>query len=483
MSALALINTNRMSPPIAPVGLDYVAGAVRQSGAAVDLVDLGLAPDPDRVLREYFAAHSPGLVGLSFRNIDDCFWPGGAWFVPELSALIDSIRTLTDAPIVLGGVGYSIFARQALAYCRADFGIHGDGEEALPALLGELEGARRFDRVGGLLWRQDGKLRANRPAWPSRLSVPIGRNAVDNAAYFRRGGQMGIETKRGCNRQCVYCADPLAKGTVLRLRDPEEVASEFQSLLGQGIDVFHLCDAEFNLPVDHARAVCEALIRRRLGDRMRWYAYLTVVPFDAELAGTMRRAGCIGINFTSDAASPAMLAAYRQPHRPEDLTAAVRLCRQHGIAVMTDLLLGGPGETPETAAESITFFKRLDPDCAGAALGIRLYPGTAVTMRLAAAGPLEANPGIHRRYEGPIDLLRPTFYVSPALGERPARLICDLIGGDTRFFPPADDDGPAKAAEIGYNYNENTTLANAIAQGARGAYWDILRRRRGTPPV
>jgi hypothetical protein len=150
---------------------------------------------------------------------------------------------------------------------------------------------------------------------------------------------------------------------------------------------------------------------------------------------------------------------------------------------MTDLLLGGPGETPETAAESIAFFKRLDPDCAGAALGIRLYPDTAVTVRLAAVGPLVANPGIHRRYEGPIDLLRPTFYVSPALGERPARLICDLIGGDTRFFAPADDDGPAKAAETGYNYNENTALIDAIAQGARGAYWDILRRRRGTPPV
>ena len=120
---------------------------------------------------------------------------------------------------------------------------------------------------------------------------------------------------------------------------------------------------------------------------------------------------------------------------------------------------------------------------AGAALGIRLYPGTAVTVRLAAVGPLVANPGIHRRYEGPIDLLRPTFYVSPALGERPARLICDLIGGDTRFFAPADDAGPAKAAETGYNYNENTALVDAIAQGARGAYWDILRHRAGTPPV
>ena len=29
---LTLINTNRMTPPIAPVGLDYMAGAARAAG-------------------------------------------------------------------------------------------------------------------------------------------------------------------------------------------------------------------------------------------------------------------------------------------------------------------------------------------------------------------------------------------------------------------------------------------------------------------
>lgn len=475
---LTLINTNRMRPPIAPVGLDYVAGAVRRAGAAVDVVDLGLAPDPERAVRDYFARHTPRLVGLSLRNVDDCFWPGAAWFVPELAATVRAVRALTDAPIVLGGVGYSIFARQVLEYCGADFGIRGDGELSLPALLGELvDGGRRYEQVAGLLWRQDDVLRANVPAWPDALSVPTERDAVDNAAYFHLGGQMGVETKRGCNRHCTYCADPLAKGSALRLRDPDEVAAEFRSLLDRGIDAFHLCDAEFNLPPDHARAVCDALIRHGLGERMRWYAYLAVVPFDADLAERMRRAGCAGINFTSDAASLTMLNAYRQPHRPDDLAAAVRWCREHGIAVMTDLLLGGPGETPKTAAESIAFFQQIDPDCAGAALGIRLYPETAVTAQLEAEGPLAANPGIHRRYEGPIDLLRPTFYVSPSLGERPAALICDLIAGDSRFFAPADDAVPIAESPTGYNYNENRELTEAIARGARGAYWDILRRR------
>ncbi len=476
-AVIALVNVNGMMPPIGPVGLGYVAGAARSAGVDVRLVDLGLAADPHAALEDRLADCGPSLVGLTFRNVDDCFWPSAEWFVPDLVETVRRLRGLTDAPIVLGGVGYSIFPREILQATGADFGIRGDGEEALVALARELEsGRRRFDRVPGLLWREGGRLRACPPAWPSPLRLPTARDALDNAAYFRRGGQAGVETKRGCPRTCTYCADPLAKGRSARVRDPREVAEEFESLARQGCDVVHLCDSEFNLPPDHARVVCDELARRRLGDRVRWYTYMAVVPFDARLADRMQRAGCVGINFTGDSAAEAMLRAYRQPHRAGDLASAVRLCRERGIAVMIDLLLGGPGETPETLAETIGFMKRIGPDCVGAALGLRLYPGTEATREVAAEGPLEANPGLKRRYDGPVDLARPTFYISPALGERPARLVKDLIGGDERFFEPIERTSDAESSD--HNYNDNADLVAAIAGGARGAYWHILRRLR-----
>jgi radical SAM superfamily enzyme YgiQ (UPF0313 family) len=240
--------------------------------------------------------------------------------------------------------------------------------------------------------------------------------------------------------------------------------------------VLHTCDAEFNVPRHHALAVCAELIRRSLGEKVRWYAYLAVMPFDAELAAAMRRAGCVGINFTGDSASEKMLVTYRQPHCREDLARAVRLCRQNDMKVMIDLLLGGPGETPQTAADTISFVKSIAPDCAGASLGIRVYPGTGMVDALKREGPLDGNPGLRRKYAGPIDLFQPTFYLSPALGPEPARLIKDLIAGDKRFFEPMAEQPDAEATD--HNYNDNTELVEAIRQGARGAYWDILRRLR-----
>jgi hypothetical protein len=88
---------------------------------------------------------------------------------------------------------------------------------------------------------------------------------------------------------------------------------------------------------------------------------------------------------------------------------------------------------------------------------------------------------IRRKYTGPIDLFKPTFYISKALGGRPAELVRDLIDGDQRFFEPTDEID-RKAEENGdtanYNYNENLPLIQAIQKGARGAYWDILRQSR-----
>ncbi len=480
---ILLVNTNRIQPPIAPVGLEHVASDLLAAGEAVEILDLGLADDWRRAVRAGLAGREPEIVGLTFRNADDSFWPSATWFVPLLLDIVLELRKYTRAPFVLGGAGFSLFPEDTIAYTGVEYGIAGDGEGAFTALLGVIRaagGRPGYDAlagVPGLVWRDGRRYGRSAPHWPAYAETPVRRELVDNAAYLRLGAQIGIETKRGCPRRCVFCADGLAKGDASRLRPPGRVANEAASLLALGVDVLHLCDAEFNQPLGHALAVCEALAARGLGEKLRWYAYLSVTPFPAELAQAMRRAGCVGINFTGLSGCDTVLAELGQPHRMADLAAAVATCRAAGIASMVDLMIGGPGETPATVAEGLEAVKLAGPDCAGAAIGIRLYPGLPLAAQMAREQPLGGHPGILRRYEGPVDLFKPTFYVSPALGPRPAALVRKAIAGDQRFFPPSDL-REAYAAELrGHNYNENVPLQRAIAGGARGAYWDILRRQ------
>jgi len=102
---------------------------------------------------------------------------------------------------------------------------------------------------------------------------------------------------------------------------------------------------------------------------------------------------------------------------------------------------------------------------------------------VAAEGCPETNPNIHRRYSGPVDFFKPTFYISKALGEEPAGLVQDLIAGDKRFFGPREQVNANEAEGVvstDHNYSDNTELVESIEAGAAGAYWDILRKLRSS---
>ena len=281
-----------------------------------------------------------------------------------------------------------------------------------------------------------------------------------------------IETKRGCNKGCIYCADPLGKGKTVRLRSPESVVDEIESLLRAGIDHFHFCDSEFNLPVTHAEDVCREIIRRDLRSMVRWYTYACPAPFTKEIAILFQRAGCVGINFGADSGSDRMLCSLGRDFSTDDLRHTADICHRQGIVFMYDLLLGGPGETKETLRQTIELMKEISPSRTGAALGVRIFPGTALASMVREMGPLYQNPNLRGNVDDNIQFFAPIFYLSSSLGEDASQYLADLIGGDEHFFFM----NPHQAGDKNYNYNNNLILVEAIRSGYRGAFWDILRR-------
>ncbi|HOV73737.1 MAG TPA: radical SAM protein [Candidatus Hydrogenedentes bacterium] len=479
MRRILLVNPNRMLPPIAPIGLEYVAANLREHGFDPVLCDLAFAQDWKACLKSSLDGVSPDAVGVSIRNLDDAYFASQDFILEKMVEIIRHIRTLTDKPIILGGVGFSIAPREILRFSGADYGIAGDGEWAFPQLLECLSTGRIPDDVPGVVyWAGSGLVREVAPKRRDILRMPApARRLADNARYFAEGGQAGIETRRGCTQNCLYCVDTLAKGIVARARGTSSLIAEIEDLLEQGIDVLHLCDSECNVPPEPLLRLCDALVQRGLGHRIRWYAYAAPVPFDARLARHMAKAGCRGINFGVDHGVPEMLCRLGRIHSPDDARNAARICRETGIACMFDMLFGGPGETPETLKQAIAFAREADPDCVGLSCGIRVYPHTGLARQIRAQGPLHANRNLHGAVRDNPELLRPIFYVNAAIGENIHEQVAALVDGDARFFH-------AVPSQLGanYNYNNNSVLAKAIRDGARGAYWDILRQSLSKSP-
>ncbi len=467
-----LVNPNQMKPPVAPIALDYLAHALRLKGFQVDLLDLCFSMDIAQDIKSYFARNDALAVAVTLRNTDDTYLASQDFCIDKYRQVIDMLKTVTSAPIILGGSGFSIMPGAVLEYYGLHLGIWGEGELSLPLLVDRIALQQAYTDVPALVYRSGRGFRVNRARYVdlNGLSAPK-RDTIDNRRYFIEGGMAGIETKRGCPQGCIYCADPVGKGKKLRLRSPQSIADEMEALLEMGIDDFHFCDSEFNIPEEHARSVCQELIARGLGDRVRWYTYASPVPFSRELARLCLKAGCAGIDFGVDSGCDTMLRSLGRDFTVADISRTADVCHLEGIVFMYDLLIGGPGETRDTLKQTIETMKRVSPDRVGISFGVRIIPNTRLAAEVIKEGPLCNNPNLCGSTENNDNFFRPVFYLSSQMGQDAPEYLSQLIGGDKRFFYASPS-----AAERNYNYNDNTVLVNAIKAGYRGAFWDILRR-------
>jgi radical SAM superfamily enzyme YgiQ (UPF0313 family) len=461
---ILLINANTVKPPIAPIGLDYVGSSLTSNGFQVELLDLNFSDRIKDDIRKKLTSDNFLAIGVTIRNTDDCYFLSQDNFLIKIKDIIGHIKTFSDSPIILGGGGFSIMPLQIIKYLNADYGIIGDGEFIFIKLLNILKGDKKYfdglDKIRGLVVKE----REYNPLDPRYLplkELPLPeRDLVDNVRYYNEGGMGSIETKRGCNKRCIYCADPLIKGKKIRIRPVKTVVKEINNLVKKDINYLHFCDSEFNNPLNQAKGLLKQIIAEGLGDKIRWYAYMSPVPFDEDFAILLKRSGCEGINFGVDSTYSAVLKNLRRDHVLKDLENITKLCNKHKIRIMFDLLLGGPGENKDTIRNSIESIKKLDLTCVGISYGIRVYPGTGISKIISKK--------IDKRSD---EFLNPTFFISDDIKEELIEYTYDLVSGDDRFFI-----GMSEKSDKNYNYNENLLLQDAIINGYRGAYWDILKK-------
>ena len=126
----------------------------------VRVLDFMFLDDPlaqvDRTVGEF----RPDLIGISVRNIDNQDSVHPEAYFPQVKELVDHLKELGPAPVVLGGAGFSVAPREFMEFTGADFGLVGEGEESFAGFLQAYPG-RDWEKVPGLIWRQEGGLRLN----------------------------------------------------------------------------------------------------------------------------------------------------------------------------------------------------------------------------------------------------------------------------------------------------------------------------------
>lgn len=402
---ILLVSTNQAhSPwPVYPLGLAYVDASLRRQGFETRRLDLCFTKSAGDEAAAAVREFAPDCIGLSIRNVDNLTYGACARYLPGAKAVVEACRRATSAPIVVGGPGFSAIPLPMLRYLELDTGVVGEGEVAFPTWLRQ-GGA---GPVPGVV-----SLRQGTPAEgaaPSRIgdldALPFPtRDRALLRRYASAGGAANVQTKRGCSFQCVYCNYPRLEGCAVRMRSPQNVVDELAELAALGVREFHFVDSVFTHPTAHAIAICEEILRRRL--RVSWTCGANPISLTAELAQLMARAGCAGVELGIDAANDPMLAAMQKGFGFDQVVRCDQACHEAKLPVMFHLILGGPGETPESVEETIAAMRRLHPRAITYSYGLRVFPGTPLADRMRREGSLASED----------DLLEPRFYVSPHLG-------------------------------------------------------------------
>jgi len=456
---ILLISANReRSPyPVAPLGLSYIAAVLKEDGHDVELLDLCFEEDGAGAALRAVRSHRADLVGISIRNLDNLTYPKSVFYLPQIKTVVDALRSEPGLQFVLGGSGFSLFPEETLGYMDLDYGIVGEGEDAMREFVSCLsdKDQGRLSQIPNLIYASDGGYTQNRRVFSNTFfKVRPAREFIAMDRYFKEGGMANLQTKRGCPFGCTYCTYPQLEGEKIRLREPAEIVDELEFIINEyAIDYVFFVDDIFNVPQSHAMKICDEIIDRGLV--INWTCFATPKEMSKELAVLMKSAGCVGVEFGTDGGVDETMLAMGKGFTQLDVERAQRVCDEAGLEAAHYLILGGPGETVETLQATYEFMERIRPRAVIVMLGVRIYPGTALAQRAVDEGIIKAGES----------LLEPKFYI--------AKDVDNILLESVESYGRTRPNWIVPGLELRSSEELSRTLR---LMGQKGVLWDMLEK-------
>lgn len=253
--------------------------------------------------------------------------------------------------------------------------------------LRDLADGMPAEKVLGLTWWNPETLSVVKN--PERPSIdvnelPFPAWQLIKPEWYPDGGKkfpfLTLMTGRGCNNGCTFCRDPqIMYGYRLRNRTAQSVVDEMEydlNLHPQIREIMFETDT-FAADTQHVTEVCHEIIKRGINKKITWSCNMRVNT-DLNVLPLMKRAGCrmlmTGFEFGYDDGLKAInKGGVSVDMAREYAHTADRL----GFTIHGCFMIGAPGETKDTAQQTIDFAKSLPLDTVQIT-GVASYPGTSL---------------------------------------------------------------------------------------------------------
>lgn len=245
---------------------------------------------------------------------------------------------------------------------------HGEGEltlaEMLVALDGDVGAMSRLERLPGLTVRRD-------DGTPHRGPDRARHDQLDDFPSPYLSGEFdhldpaawkwpSIETNRGCPYSCTFCDWGSATRSRVRFFPMERVLGELEWFADRGLAHWMIDDANFGIhkrDVDITRKVVE--LRERHGvPEVLYVSYAkNTVKHLAEIISMLVGAGITGEGALAlQTRDPATLSAIKRSNiRLDKYDELAEEFRRHGLPLVTDLIIGLPGQTVDSLLDDMQY--------------------------------------------------------------------------------------------------------------------------------
>lgn len=248
----------------------------------------------------------------------------------------------------------------ALAEIGADVYVNdSQGELALSRILRELKQADSpdFGSIANLLFKKgDSLCQTARELEDNDLD----ENAVDWGTFDPSflGPVVPVRTARSCAFKCAFCNYPYFAGP-LKLTSLHTVEEELGQLANAGVQSIIFIDDTFNIPLPRFKRICQLMIDRQYN--FDWYSYFRCSNADDEAFDLMEKSGCKAVFLGIESGDQAILNNMNKAVKIDQYRYGIRKLKEHNIMTFASFIMGFPGETRETALNTLNFIEETAP--------------------------------------------------------------------------------------------------------------------------
>lgn len=381
MRVLLVSYDNDNSIAYFPLGLGYLAAAIRNGGHDVEIYQQDIYHFPHRHLTDYLEKNNFDVIGLGA-----C---GGYYQYDVIKNNLQAISKLKKRPIVvLGGHLPSPEPEFFLRRFCCDFIVIGEGEVTFLELLNTLQNnGKKIEELKGIAYidgmdhyietgRRETISNVDEILMPAYDLFNMEQYVLYPAPNMKRKDRtMVMLSGRGCPFKCNFCYR-MDKG--FRPRSTDSIIQEILFLKDNyKITYISFWDELLMSSISRVYEFCEALLKHDVNITWSCNGRLNYASKDLEMLKLMKKAGCVFINYGIESMDNECLRLMHKNLTTEMIVKGIENTIEAQISPGLNIIFGNLGENRSVIEKDVEFLLKYDDHAQLRTIRpVTPYPGT-----------------------------------------------------------------------------------------------------------